>query len=377
MMKWQERTTAWANAGIITPEQGEKIIHFEREQPAASWFLWGLSGLGISVLMTGVISIIAANWDLLSAQLKLVFYFISLFILGVFVIKQSKEAPLVFQVLINAFILFLLAGIGLISQTYHLTGEPYGALFFWLALSLPLALFAQNRLTHNLWFAGLAGGILLWLLESQGGSQRMDRLHLAIAIPYILLGLGYLFGHKAERFFTGARIWSFQTILLLFVPFANFAWANGQTNDSSSQTAAHCVVVIAALLFAMIGVAGRQIQKGRVQTVALVTTLLITSFMVFVPLFGIKVESPLAGSLLFIASWSGAAVVAALNQRRRLFDLAALVIGMRFVFLYFEVFGSLAATGIGLIFSGVVILATAYVWHRYRSTVVHAIQGAA
>ena len=75
------------------------------------------------------------------------------------------------------------------------------------------------------------------------------------------------------------------------------------------------------------------------------------------------------GCALFLLVWACVASAAAGSSRKRLFDFASFVIAARFVIVYFEVFGSLAATGVGLIISGLVILGAAYVWHNYRQRV--------
>lgn len=60
---------------------------------------------------------------------------------------------------------------------------------------------------------------------------------------------------------------------------------------------------------------------------------------------------------------------AAAASMKRLFDIASFVIAARFIVIYFEVFGDLSTTGIGLIVSGAVILAVAFIWNRGRQTV--------
>ena len=87
-------------------------------------------------------------------------------------------------------------------------------------------------------------------------------------------------------------------------------------------------------------------------------------------------QSDVVGCFLFLLPWASAAAVAAAMERKRLFDLAALVIGIRFIVVYFQVFGSLAVTGVGLIISGSVILGIAYLWYRYRGNVARAIREA-
>jgi uncharacterized membrane protein len=88
-----------------------------------------------------------------------------------------------------------------------------------------------------------------------------------------------------------------------------------------------------------------------------------------------SLTNQIVGCALFIGAWSGAAAIAASMHRRRLFDFAAAVIAVRFIIVYFEVFGSLAATGLGLVTSGVVILGIAYLWYRFRRRVARALEG--
>jgi hypothetical protein len=43
-----------------------------------------------------------------------------------------------------------------------------------------------------------------------------------------------------------------------------------------------------------------------------------------------------------------------------------MVIALRLVVVYFEVFGSLAVTGVGLVFSGGLMIVSALYWNRLR-----------
>jgi hypothetical protein len=79
--------------------------------------------------------------------------------------------------------------------------------------------------------------------------------------------------------------------------------------------------------------------------------------------------SDVCGAAGFIAVWAAAAAAAAAASMKKLFDIASFVIAIRFIVIYFEVFGSLSMTGIGLIISGAVIIGIAILWNRGRRTV--------
>lgn len=48
------------------------------------------------------------------------------------------------------------------------------------------------------------------------------------------------------------------------------------------------------------------------------------------------------------------------------FNIMTLLIGIRFIILYFQALGGLAATGFGLIISGALLIAIAWAWQQYR-----------
>ena len=73
------------------------------------------------------------------------------------------------------------------------------------------------------------------------------------------------------------------------------------------------------------------------------------------------------GASLSIALWAIAGFTAVHANLRRVFDFVTLMITFRLLTIYFEVFGSLMDTGIGLMVSGVAILLATYAWYRYRA----------
>jgi len=54
------------------------------------------------------------------------------------------------------------------------------------------------------------------------------------------------------------------------------------------------------------------------------------------------------------------------TEDARLLNLATAVIGVRILIVYFEVFGSLLGTGIGLVIGGVLTLTLVWLWIRLR-----------
>ena len=72
------------------------------------------------------------------------------------------------------------------------------------------------------------------------------------------------------------------------------------------------------------------------------------------------------GAIAFVLLWLCVAYVAHGIGDARLLNLATAVIGVRILIVYFEVFGSLFGTGIGLVIGGVLTLALVWLWIRLR-----------
>ena len=54
------------------------------------------------------------------------------------------------------------------------------------------------------------------------------------------------------------------------------------------------------------------------------------------------------------------------SGHHRTFNLITFLIGLRFVILYFQAMGGLAATGVGLIMSGLMIIGITWFWYKSR-----------
>lgn len=376
-MNLEKRLTRWTEAGLLSAEQARSIKAWEHEQPSASWVLFGITGLGVVVLMTGVISIIAANWDQIPPSAKLWGYFISLSLLGWAAVKRYETPGVIRECLLTAYAAYVLGGIGLIGQLYHLSGEGYEALFAWLVLVLPIALLAQSRLINNLWCVGLISALALWLFSSAQHEEAV-RVYTIAAAPWITLSIGYLLWNRFAFFSSALRVWSYAMLLLGYAIIANIAWSFGEELPDPLRHPGYAwALPFLGFLLALGTIWFRQKVLGRGLSIAIAFTLVSLGALLMPPTYGTlddTIFSQIIGCLLFIAAWSGAAAIAAGMERRRLFDFAALVIAVRFIVVYFEVFGSLAATGFGLILSGAVILGIAYMWHSYRGTLAKAIK---
>lgn len=70
-----------------------------------------------------------------------------------------------------------------------------------------------------------------------------------------------------------------------------------------------------------------------------------------------------------IVSFSCYAIYLVSVDHKKLFQFFVILVGIRFIVLYFQALGGLATTGFGLILSGVIMIAMAIGWNKNRTAI--------
>jgi uncharacterized membrane protein len=373
----QDRVIAWKEHGFITAEQAQKIIDFENATPARSWIAYGVSAIGLVAIATGFISLVAANWESISDTTKLAIYFIIQASLGFGFLRTANKPGLSREVFLSLFGLFILAGIGLVGQIFHLESDGWQGLRFWLILSLLPTLLAQSRFLPHIWFAGLFATLAIWYGmvhrdfisdKSARDAAEIAGLMLPLAFTYGVIAVGALptkFGRK--YFVEAAQIWGWLILLGAVATVTNVFWAMPHVSGPVFPFSIGIVPFVLSLVAAGIYYFRSRIPEQRIAVYILMLLSPLSCFLLILPLTIQRTGYQTLGIFFFILEFSLAAAAAALLNRKRLFDLATFIIATRFIVAYFEVFGSLAATGIGLIISGIVILGAVWCWYKLRT----------
>lgn len=368
------RLEAWVEKGLINAAQAEAVLKFEKAD-AAPWAMYGMAGIGVTTILTGIVSLIAGNWEYLGDAAKLIGYFLLQAVLGFAFLRTASKPGVWRESSLSLFAFGFLAGIGLIAQVFHLSGDGWRALTLWLVITLPAVLQAEGRLFSNAWVLVLIYTSWVWATSRQLQLPEGVRLSVAASIPMVLTGVGFL----AERwiklphaFRVAIRTWGLASMILAGTITANVLWNFIDKNDYA-KIVPYLAIPWSALIFATIAslLRGNQVSKAlRISTAVL---LLVWGVYVTMP-FLInqtevlsKIARQLVGAAGFIVVGALAAISAALGGFRKLYDLATLAIAGRLVCIYFEVFGTMASTGIGLIITGVFILGLARLWQKHRS----------
>jgi uncharacterized membrane protein len=289
------------------------------------------------------------------------------------------------EAFISLFALFFWAGIGVVGQVYNLDGPAWRSLTLWSVLALPAALIANSRLLPSMWCATVLADALCLALEDASSTHDIMRgVSISASIPLLMTALFFWSKGRSvlPEAFRGALLW-FGLIGMLAVatPIADGLWGSTEAHFFQEVGLGRYLLIpwVAALLAA--GAADTARQSPRHLRLANGALILVVTAYITVPLMVPRLlllpeaYRMVFAALGFIVIWSIAAASAAMADRRRLYDAATFVIACRFIVAYFQVFGSLTTTGVGLLISGVVILAIGGVWDRARRHFAHHARG--
>jgi uncharacterized membrane protein len=377
----------WTQAGLITPAQHTAILSFEAEnrQPSNGW-LYSFMILGVAIIGLGIISLIAANWANIPDNVKLGadFALLSLLAVGIYWQYPNRRHGVWFEVLLVGFMLLCLASIGLIAQVFHINGKWYHALLFWAAITFLLSLFARNLFTRFFWVTLLLQG-LVWSLvafTSHDFGQHWEELPSVLLLaPLLTAVLYYVATHiKTLHGFAGSLFFWFQITAIIALAFVDIVRSGGEMTEYQvawfmPAYAAAGLLALGILLHRDYRLLNRLLLLGALGLLLLYYHPdLLFSGQSRYSLFGSQTHTAVSlwqaddirAPLLTLAILFLYALHAGNSGHQRTFNLITFLIGLRFVILYFQAMGGLAATGVGLIISGSLIIGMTWLWFKER-----------
>lgn len=352
----------WVTAGLISADQAGAIrAHAARH--SRPWGLWAVVGLGGLAILLGLMALVAANWADIPAGLKLALHFLLNLAAGWAVVVASRQGrALWLELALLLFTGLVLTGIALTGQVFQMSSALWRPLAFWLALTSPLLLLAgQGRATAWLWIV-IVGATLGGVVEEFHPWFEHHRwaFGLPLAVPALLVALGDQGSRHTGRhgFWQAIRLAGLQVVVVVASLVPSFLWYQSLRDQ---RDYAHDLLPALPILLGLTGLAIAALRRpptpDREGAAVLGLATLLPILPMLLPLTGVAGE--LAGALAFTALWGTIAWAAQRRQRAGLFRLAVGVIAVRLIVIYFEVFGSLATTGIGLIVSGLLVIGAA------------------
>jgi uncharacterized membrane protein len=343
----------WVSAGLIDAGQASAIIAFENAQKKP-WGKWAAFGLGSLAIGIGLVAVVASNWSEIPAAAKLSALFLLLVLSGV-VVWRSHRADNVLMTELATFIyaVLALAGLGLIGQIFQLTSPLWRPLGFWLLITTPLiAGYGQGRLTAFMW--SIVSAVFVASITDEFRNW-MDAhpwsfgLMLAVPIAF-LLPQAWRPATQRAAFWNGLRDFGVGSLVvgasLLTLSFYDYSAAELKLQGKYWSAALVLAIFSGAALYA------GHLLRPMQMIVAAGTVVAIAALFIFAS----GTAGAILSTLLFCGFWATVAWAALIASHLILFRLAVGVIALRLIIVYFEVFGSLIQTGMGLIISGIVII---------------------
>jgi uncharacterized membrane protein len=361
-MQLEPQLKRWKDAELISSAQVERILEFEKQRarPALLYAVAGLAGLAVAI---GLVSIVASNWDLMPGRMKLVLDMLVVMLLGQAVVYLKTRPPAWLEEAATVALYGLtLASIALVGQVYQLGGNASQALIAWSVLTFPMMMLSTSLRASFLWLVGLEVTYFVGLSTLAKVSPALNDFALAAVYwaPLGLLALGrsrWLLNVRPEQARQlRAMGWAQLVIMASAASFAFYdALVRGQRAPwlplaiSLVATAASCWVTPST-------------PAGRAQRLLLAVTFACSHLPMFMP----HGKWPVAAAVAFIGVFAVVALAAHERGRPRLLHLATAAVGLRLLAIYFEVFGSLLDTGLGLVLGGLLTLLVTWIWARKR-----------
>lgn len=355
-MLLKNKIRKWLSEGLITKEQGEAILNYEKTSKFTSsyWIVYGFLLVAAFSAGFGIIALIAANWRTIPNFLKLFVYFLILSSVGFSALKinarKSEGAYIWFEVLLIFFMILCMSGIGLISQIYNIKGESYQVLFFWSFITCGLMALSRESLTMYIWLTGVYMACIGWMIDVYDESVVFKVVLLS---PLLFLSCSMLF-HNRQVIKTfpvlmfKRRTLEEWTILTGVISLVFFHVPLNQIGIFAFEVFLVCLLGLTVLATVFVS-DYKKIQKY------LLTCMLFLFFLCYFANFSIKLNSlvlMIFSSLMLALS----AFYFATLKKRKLFMFFVFALIIRMLFFYISVFKSLTLTGLILVFMSIIIV---------------------
>ena len=150
-MALKQRLARWIAAGLIDAGQAERILAHEDERgrPRLLYAVVGLAGLAIAI---GIVSIVAANWDVIPGRAKIAIDLALVVGLSLAVVRLGRAGSVwARETAILVLYGVVLASIALIGQVYQLGGNARIATTVWIVLTAILMTRAATAFVALIW----------------------------------------------------------------------------------------------------------------------------------------------------------------------------------------------------------------------------------
>ena len=358
-MKVSALVERWVNAGVIDNATAARIMQFESTRGGLNFgnALFGLGGLAIFL---GIAAIIGVNWASIPASIKIGIHTLinggagfALYRL----VGQNKH-PVVQQWLTGLLAGLTLTFIALVGQIYQTQEPAWKALAFWLLITTPFWLaLARTRTLVQLWIGAFLATYFAYIAEHTDTFQSV--VMMTSLLPFGMIAAGQHIRLRMLRPLTLQQI-SYTGFALIVVgsSMAQFFWRDGSMMRPTAVENAILWRTFFVTMIAAVALAVMRRRKMLIDMPSILDLLLVVSVIIsFAPILLPHGHWAVFGAIVVMAYWALCGWAGFQAGYPRALELATTLIALRLVIVYIEVFGSLLQTGVGLIVSGVLMIA--------------------
>ena len=375
-MRLTKKLSEWRHENIIDKATAEKILHYEQlhRRPMA---LWAFGGMGVFAVIVGLVSIVAANWAQTPDWVKLAVDLLLCLALAVSLyitcIKDHGDSEKLWlrEMLVVMYYGLVLASMALIGQIYQLGGTLNNLLLWWTLITLPLVLLARGRFIAALWLIASATTYYLNLevlhdslryqASFEGPWLRSFIYSLYVLAPLFFILLSRIPWLMANRLQAADVISQLGWVALLISGFFyQFLWYEDITGEIPWQLLMICSVVCLSMIYFVPRLYAKE--TADMHLAMRVVLAVILALGLTASWFSTSLEIVGALTNLFylcVLAWAAIKI-----HSTSLFNFITAAICIRILIIYFEVFGSMMETGLGLVSGGVLTLLISWWWFK-------------
>lgn len=367
-MMLSRKLSQWRRAELIDDATADRIRAFEADH-GKPMLLQALVGLGALTIGIGVISIVAANWSGIAYPWKLTAAGLLCALVAISTyVSHSSRRELATEGSVLVYYVLTLACVALLGQIYQSGTPAWQALLFWSAATAPLLSLMRTGFGG---IVGFIGSTLTYVVCVAAGVEHMSGSNAsnAAAVAFTAWPLTAIAAAKlsplSRRRPRVARAVSTAGWLIIFSGGALLPFAFYENTEGDHLTWAIPVtgVLVAGFLVAL----GRW-TSGASPPARLGLSLCVGTVWLFLAL-GVGVghgSLDVVGAVAQVVFLGVLAWTSVHLGRTTVFNVLTALIALRVLVIYFEVFGSMLSTGVGMITGGGLTLAMAWLWKRSR-----------
>lgn len=336
----QRQLTLWAEHGLLSAEQADAIQDFERERNKKRSHR-GFALTGITAILIGVLSLVASNWSQIPDLVKLMTHILLNIAVAFAVINMNISTPrgvVIRDLCVTALFGLTLTLIALIGQIYQLHGDLSLTVTLWTICCAPFIWYwGRGIIAITPWLVALIVSIFM-MLDYAPNELRIFALLIVFSIPLLLILVSTIDLIKIHRPIFSVAFLRYGMGLLGIITVLSTAFFYTLPDDMMFGYYAIFIWLCSSCAL---------YKDKDLQIFVFVSGLICVSSLFigfYIPYAAFSILNAVLAAIMFVGYFGFLAWFGARTQNHSLVDWSIRFIILRFVIVYFEVFGSLAAT---------------------------------